>query len=324
MKRLFTLLLALLCLLTVSCGKKDPPDVDPGRTTDAESEPSETQPDHTEPATEARTDAPTEAPTETVPVDESGYYRHMVVFGDSIAHGYGLDDKLHTRYSALLTDRFSSLPIPLTETNYAVDGATSEDMLNLLNNGVSELKNADLVVISIGANNILRYSYEFLGMFQSGQTESALAIINSPEFLEKINSGIEKLGTDIPKLIGKIRESAPDADIVFQTIYNPYKGARIVFGLNGFEMKVDFGGKINGWVEGLNGKIREGAVKYGYAVAEVHDEFEKNPDRLVNVVLAENGALTAELDPHPDKNGHRVIADVILDTLKTLGKKLPE
>ena len=312
MKRVFTLLLAVLCLLAVSCEKNDPSSVD---TTGTEEKPAETKSDET--------DVLTDAPTETVAVDESRYYHHMVVFGDSIAHGYGLDDKLKTRYSALLTDRFSSLPVPFTETNYAVDGATSEDMLNLLNNNPSELKNADLVVISIGANNILRYSYQFLGMFASGETEKALAIINSEEFLNNIASGIEKLGTDIPLLIGKIRESAPDADIVFQTIYNPYKGAKIVMNVDGFEMKVDFGAKINGWVEGLNEKIRTESVKYGYAVAEVHDAFEKNPNRLVNVILAENGALSADLDPHPDKNGHRVIAEVILETLEALGKELP-
>ena len=320
MKRFYTILLAMACLFTVSCKQKEPPYVEPHQTTDTARAPE----DETAETLSCETAPLTDMPTETVPVDESRYYHHMVVFGDSIAHGYGLDDKLKTRYSALLTDRFSSLPVPLTETNYAVDGATSEDMLNLLNNGASELKTADLVVISIGANNILRYSYQFLGLFQSGETEKALAIINSEEFQSNIASGIEKLGTDIPLLIGKIRESAPDADIVFQTIYNPYKGAKIVMNVNGFEMKVDFGEKINSWVEGLNEKIRSGAVKYGYTVAEVHNTFEKSPNRLVNVILAENGALTVDLDPHPDKNGHKVIAEVILETLKSLGKKIPQ
>ncbi len=317
-----SLLLLLAILPAVSCGQEP----ENGTETKPETLPPETLPGETEPATETEAEIETlpgtEAETLADPSDPS-YYHKMVVFGDSIAHGYGLRDMTNTRYSALIEEKMKTLPCEFTSFNYAVDGATSEDLYNLLRNGVRELKGADLVIISIGANNILRYSYTLLGQFQSGSPAAALEIMNSDEFAANMQSGIDRLGSDIPEILRLIRETASDADVVFQTIYNPYRGALVYLGVNGFEMKIDFGAKINGYVEGLNEKIRAGAAEYGYTVAEVHGAFEAHSGNLVNVILADNGSLTKDLDPHPDANGHRVIAEVILDTLKDLGKKLP-
>lgn len=263
------------------------------------------------------------APTLADPADPT-YYHKMVVLGDSIAHGYGLSDLENTRYSALIEARMQLLPCAFESYNLAVDGATSTDMLELLSGGIPQLAGADLVVISIGANNILRVSAPLLEQYINGNRQEVLTLLSSDKFKADLQSGIEQLNADIPVIIDRIKESAPNADILFQTVYNPFKGARISYSIGNEIQTMSFGDEIGVYVEQLNAHIRENAASNGYSVADVYNAFENSDENLVNVVLGVNSSMTNEVDPHPNANGHVAIADVITETLRTLGRHIPE
>ena len=88
--------------------------------------------------------------------DGSTDKKDLVLFGDSISAGYGLSSTEHS-YGEICADYLGG-----TVNNYAHSGDTSEDMLTLINGLSSEqkqaVKDAEVVVISIGGNDLMHYA----------------------------------------------------------------------------------------------------------------------------------------------------------------------
>ena len=88
--------------------------------------------------------------------------KNLVILGDSIAAGYGLsaDEK---NYGELLKDYYGKDSVL---ANFAVSGSTSQDWVNALETPKAELtaalSDADVVVISVGGNDLLQYASKFL------------------------------------------------------------------------------------------------------------------------------------------------------------------
>ncbi|MDE6834830.1 MAG: hypothetical protein K2J39_11385 [Ruminococcus sp.] len=80
---------------------------------------------------------------------------NMVVFGDSIASGYGLSENEHT-YSEICADYFGA-----DLHNFAQSGLDSYELLDMINNLTDEQKteveNTEVIVISTGGNDIMKY-----------------------------------------------------------------------------------------------------------------------------------------------------------------------
>lgn len=154
MKRLFCILLSLLCLLAACTTAVRRGFLRPG----SDSLPAETS------------SAP---PT-----------RRYVALGDSIARGYGLDDPETQAYPALLRDRMQSYS-EVEYANYAVDGQTSAGLLELLSSGGAPmLDGADVVTVCIGANNLLGPT---IGLLSEQLVELAL---DMPSLLRKYYEAI--------------------------------------------------------------------------------------------------------------------------------------
>lgn len=87
----------------------------------------------------------------------------IVLFGDSIAAGYGLSSSEHN-YGEICADYLGG-----NAANYAVSGATSTDMLNkiksLSDSEKQTVKNSEYVVISVGANDLMHYASKRLLTF---------------------------------------------------------------------------------------------------------------------------------------------------------------
>ncbi|MBO5318722.1 MAG: hypothetical protein J6B01_02805 [Ruminococcus sp.] len=100
---------------------------------------------------------PVQAVGETSGVDS------IAIFGDSIASGYGLDPEKEYNYGQIIGDYLGA-----EVGNYAVSGDTTFDMLEDVKNLSDEQKkfisSAEVVVVSIGGNDLMNYSAkEILG-----------------------------------------------------------------------------------------------------------------------------------------------------------------
>ena len=120
-------------------------------------------------------------------------------------------------------------------------------MLNLLKSegedGITyreNIKNADLITISMGGNNLLQplmtMVKEGLNLPSDANTEMIESVIKenqsvlfeiftaiqSPEKVKILNSNVEVFATEFPRIIKTIKELNPNAEIMIQTVYNPF------------------------------------------------------------------------------------------------------
>lgn len=101
--------------------------------------------------------------------------KNVMVFGDSIASGYGLSSGEYT-YGQIIADYIEG-----SVENYAVPGSTSSETLDLIRNfdaaQKDRLANTDLVIISTGGNDMISYAAKSLlqfaeleGLLKDGKT----------------------------------------------------------------------------------------------------------------------------------------------------------
>lgn len=85
----------------------------------------------------------------------------ITIFGDSIAAGYGLDPEKEYDYGTIIGDYLGC-----EVENYAVSGDTTFDLLDVIGNLSDEQKkfvaDSEVVVISIGGNDLMNYSSKIL------------------------------------------------------------------------------------------------------------------------------------------------------------------
>lgn len=267
----------------------------------------------------------------------------VLVLGDSIARGYGLSDVENERFSAVLTDKLGKKFTEVNVSNYGVDGITGADLVNMLkNNPPEELYNADYVLISIGGNNVLRsigsldglnqlsanvntkvfFDY-FRYLFAKNEEEkksldyarktidvlfkTANDAFGGDEFNSIIKTASENLKNEIPIITELIKGSNPNAKIIIQTVYNPYKDINI--SLKSLKNPLNLSAFGEKAVLPLNENIEEMATVCGYSVAPVFDGFEASSNQLTNAGFDLLNAVFG-LDPHPNKEGHVLIADI--------------
>ncbi len=235
-----------------------------------------------------------------------------VALGDSIARGYGLEDIEKQRYSTLLCDQLGE---GWTVENYGVDGQTSGELLTYIADGhTPRLAEADLITVSIGANNLLRPASNFMKIILAGPDENSSYLADAlhafSAFLEAQTEGVAALDEDIPRLIEAIRAVNPTAQILFQTIYSPY--ARIPWSIILGSKKLDLPTLSDNCVTALNACI-DAHTDEGYTVADVYTAFSESETNPVN---ATQNPLN--LDPHPNADGHMLIAQTYASLLRPL------
>ena len=120
----------------------------------------------------------------------------LISLGDSIARGYGLNHREEERYSALAASELG-----LSEINLGVNGQTASGTLDVARSHGDELRAADVILLSIGANHILPAL--------QGWEEDAAPALTSFE-------------ADLADLLSYLTGAAPDARRVLITFYNPY------------------------------------------------------------------------------------------------------
>lgn len=261
-------------------------------------------------------------PVSVALADEGGLY---LVLGDSISTGYGLSDFEDCFVNILQKNNSFSV------VNHAVNGSTTEDLLNLLKSSSvdDEIKKARLITITTGGNDLISLLYEKIAeeyntAFKDSITSenvvtimsdskeerntavliSALKVLSSQSAFSEskdFDAEISKYTDMLCQSLEYINTLNPEAKIILATQYNPYDY------FSGFYSVLRDG--IEGGIIKLNNAIKENASA-GCYIADVYEAFKEKDINLCNADEA-----TSNFDFHPNADGHRAIAECIQNTI---------
>lgn len=211
----------------------------------------------------------------------AGDVKNYLVLGDSIGYGSGLRNPGEASYGRIVADTNG-----YNYKNDAVPGHTTKNMLKKIAqlDVVSDIEWADIISISIGGNNFLQGNIPKL-VFDLG-------VLNKTSSVEKVLEGFK---ADFNRIISTIKSYNDDVLVVVQTLYNPMPGAVHSTFQKGVEM--------------LNATYIECLEENpgSFVVADVASAFPVNPELVAFDFI------------HPSAEGNKVIARVILKTLKDAG-----
>jgi len=214
----------------------------------------------------------------------------ITAFGDSIAAGYGLSSQDDNYLTVFANNIGASL------TNDAVSGFDSDDLVSLLSSGRADadIRNADMVVLSIGGNDIL-HNRELI---TSALKEAALK--GGEYFTDDVNAVYDNFEANLIKIYNHIIAINPDAAIIIQTLYNPALK-------QGYKISViDASKLIDKYIVRLNESIISVSAAFNRVVVfDVADEMNKDADNFYN--------LKTDFDIHPSKKGHQTLSELFTD-----------
>lgn len=234
----------------------------------------------------------------------------ITVLGDSIAEGYALKEG-EKNYGVWLGDYFDA-----KVENYAYAGKTTQQLIEMIDNDKSvreSVKDSELICVSIGANDILELFFDDLVNMAQSYNESPDGELNiPPEAIENIITSIAtsigpasaNAGKNIDVIIDKLKAVNPSAILVFQTVYNPFETNNETFEPL-FSPLYTF---ASIYLSSVNNAIRNSK---DIENADIREKFKGYCSIYTNI---------DDLDIHPNKLGHIVIAEEIIQTLKIPGK----
>lgn len=232
--------------------------------------------------------------------EEKSELKSLVLLGDSIATGCMLPDyEPGNNYSAPLS--FGNVLGAEFESykNFAVDGRTTEELLNSLEADDGELSkalsSADVIVISIGGNDFLQpmitaiLNDETLDyMFEESGSE-----LSDEDFRKALDASLEaakavdvsKTFDNISKCAARITEINPTAKIILMTVYDPFSGSEELKAASDVARE-----KLTVLNFGLS-SLGGGNI----GVIDVYAEFDGSAEKLTNI---------SSMDIHPNSDGH--------------------
>ena len=259
-----------------------------------------------------------------------------VALGDSITTGYGLGSEEQSFAKIVAEENGYTL-----NDDLATDGATSGDLLGVVTDqaNAETLKNADLITITIGGNDLMGALYQFLAdkynetnepdisaqdvqdalAGKEGTTNLQSALIGVAtsaigDFAESdaATAALKTFGQNLASIITAIKTVNPDVTIIVANQYNPY-----AYAFSSFLPAIVEAFKEG--VKALNTAIQTGATLYGYEVADAYTSFEKAEKNPCNASFA-----PMNLDFHPNAYGHKLIAAAITAKLPETPEPEPE
>lgn len=304
--------------------------------------------------------------------------KNMVILGDSISTGYNLKDNEYS-YADICKDYLGYSDENFY--NFAVNGADTFDLYDLLTtdeNASAAIANAEVVVVSIGGNDMIDYIAYYLmkfaaqkdpigtlGFFNEGYsaadvpttpkdasayyvilnqdgltdylTSSTAHALEAADLLSELKTNLcdTTAGNDgyIPNVVSpnltlinnKLHELNSDADIIFQTVYQPFQFSKayetLKFGSGNMSMAArqlriqltKIANKYSDTIkalpntktadvfEGFTSETSNEAYPYGYA------------SYFTEIETSGNGR-----DFHPNSKGHIAIAATVLEQIGKL------
>lgn len=222
-----------------------------------------------------------------------------VALGDSICRGYGLDDPAERCYASLINQWLSRRYDYVFHDNLGVDGLESRELLSYLtdpsqkeyNKYTKTLKDADLVTVSIGSNDLMHL------LNISGDIDEMIS-----DNKEKFAQACREFGKIFPRIVQAIKRVAPDAVIVVGNVYNPCHGLESFKEV--YQVADYYICELNKGYEAVP----------GVQVADVFAAFRGSREKLVNMAIRKDA-----IDPHPNARGHEIIAGKMLEKIQEDG-----
>ncbi|HAG14653.1 MAG TPA: hypothetical protein DCG49_12455 [Ruminococcus sp.] len=273
----------------------------------------------------------------SVNMPEEPQEKSIVTLGDSISFGYGLENPEEERYSVLLKEKLEERDdITWNDYNYAISGDTSSDLLHRLQNGRAvRLPSADIIVIYIGANNILGVYTDYLkGIADEHQLDPETVTDEDIDALQKdieerlqdkeallqeldgqVEENLNQLELDMESIYNWIRERNENAEIYVLNIYNPYTDAVKSDLTEDAEFRTYAQERIDRANEILDAFTAAHSELIPVDIAGAFAACDPIP--VIGMVEASYEENQAEgLDPHPNAEGQKLIAETLYDAMK--------
>ncbi len=240
----------------------------------------------------------------------------LMFLGDSIAAGYGLDGyTLQDNYScpdsyANILDEKYTLDLaeicPHEMQNFAVSGATSSDLIELLNSGKldSALAETDAVIVSIGGNDLLENIYPIISSLgiTAENKEIDLSNIDVISLIGQITTLEEDISESLAEFevnlneIASLLDAKTEGNVYIQTLYNPFEN------FTDISMVTDF---TQTTIVQFNDIIKNNSADK-YRIIDVAADFAGRSNDLTRI---------KEIDIHPNEAGHKIIAEAVDEAL---------
>lgn len=250
----------------------------------------------------------------------------IVALGDSITNGYSMDGSLIASYPQLVSSYYGAELV-----NFAEDSMTSAELLSKISDPAvqSEIADADIVLITIGGNDIMKpvLNNEFIDaskyntmteLIAAIKAESDKDLFYSIALQTKLNSfmpdAIKNCNANIQQLSEQL-SSMTSARIVFQTLYNPMDLKNDNTALASSGSMTVLCANVNSYLEGkpdntlypIDGGVND--IIRGLTGSLIVDTFETFADHSYFYTHIKN------VDVHPNSKGHLAIAESIIETL---------
>ena len=223
---------------------------------------------------------------------------YLAVIGDSIAYGLGIENKDDIYGNIVANERDYTL------TNDAVNGYTTTDVLNLVEKNDKakiHLKQAETIVISVGGN-------DFLQLRNNLDFTEILEVIEKGKDSKMIKNMLKTVKQNLRSIHENIRELNPKAKIVLQTVYNPFLGQSDKF----TELLCQL---VEMFREDYTQiYFDEAKTDSNMVIADVEKTFRTYSNSTGNTSLVQNDYI------HPSVKGHRIIADLVEETMDDVHK----
>ncbi len=218
-----------------------------------------------------------------------------VALGDSIAHGYGLSNPEEDCYVGQITAYLKNHYDYVFSANLGKDGLRSDELLEWLTDEKNEnykkctatLKNADVVTISIGSNDLLHLIHLGPGMVQEIQQEKAL-----------FQKACDDFAFIFPQIIQAVKRISPKAKIYVGNVYNPCHGLALFEAVEG--VAEEYIGRLN--------KVFQESKDY--EVIDIKKAFLESDRKLINMAIN-----LERVDPHPNADGHSLIGTLMIEKM---------
>ncbi len=219
-----------------------------------------------------------------------------VALGDSIASGYGLKNPDKESYVSRVEQYLETRYDSVFCSNLGYVGLESEELLERLTDEENKwyrkycatLTGADIVTLSIGSNDLLHL------LKADGSIQETIASGDSV-FREACRS----FAITLPKIIQVIHNLSPHAVIYVNNVYNPCHDLTQYASLYGL---------ADGYISLLNEPIQE---EEGFVEVDVKSAFDSSEEKMLNVTVNRS-----EVDPHPNADGHKRIAEAVIEKIK--------